>query len=214
MLSWDHPKPDCDRGGDTVTGTVTRRSFLTAVGVTGGVVVSGCLSSVDSPGSAADARAEYLVESSLTSDAGLEPLDFEVTQRGETVTDDAPTEFVFELSTDGATATIESGTPAPFGIVGLDAEAGSARPVYPWTERYVASDHVDTDGEDVVGAEDVGLTTRLSNGRTITRAYELSPDTPRLDAGEYTLSESYDVSLKDASDETAVATVEGTVRIE
>lgn len=194
-----------------------RRSVLTSLGIATFAGLSGCLGDESSSGdgSTDEDAITYTVSSTVTIDDDPTPLSFAVTQNGETVTETDVVEFVFTVTNEGSTLLeIGSTAPPPFGVVELASETGSERPLYPWTNHYRTSDHVDTDGRDVVGAEDIGLTTEIEPGETIERSYTLSAKMPRLASGEYTFDQRYDVGNGGNGSNDTTVSVAGTIEID
>jgi hypothetical protein len=90
---------------------------------------------------------------------------------------------------------VSSGAPPPFGVLGVT-PLGSDRPHRTlWTEAYARSDHVAVRGREVVGVEDIGLSTPVAPGESVERTYTVVGD---LSAGAYVVAETLGIVTGDS----------------
>jgi len=196
---------------------MNRRSVLTFIGGVALGALSGCLGEESPSGDDPEDGdgIEYTVSSTATIDGNTTPLSYDFAQHGETVTETDAVEFVLSVTNkESHPMEILSGAPPPFGLFALASGNESERSVYPWTDEYRKSDHVDTSGQDVVGLEDAGVRIEIEPEETIERTFTLSAETPRLAPGEYTFDQRCSVGdARDESTDTHVV-IEGTVEID
>ena len=86
---------------------------------------------------------------------------------------------------------IGSGAPRPFGVLRFHPVGDAADRRLLWTDAYVASNHVKTEGKSVTLVEDVGLTTTLAPGETVSETYSVGASD--LSSGEYAVEDSVGV---------------------
>ena len=151
---------------------MNRRCVLSAIG-TSTLALSGCLDNRTEGGTAEDSGSTdgRSVTIALTHVAGDEAISFSYNVHRSEITEESPA--VIELiAKNGTESEIEYGTgaPSPFGAL-YDPDSPEA---ILWTEKYVESQHVETDGRRITGMNDIGISVRLSPGESRSETYEFA----------------------------------------
>jgi len=90
-----------------------------------------------------------------------------------------------------ATVQVMSGAPRPFGVLRYH-PAGAKEPRrLLWTDAYVESDHVRTEGREVKRVNSIGLQTTVAPGGEAARAFTIEDDLP---SGEYVVEDDVQVA--------------------
>ena len=108
--------------------------------------------------------------------------------------------FTLELGAEDEPAMLFGGAPEPFGVLGAYPVAnGETNPeqgrAILWTDTYEEDGHVhvgERDGESTISVNDIGITTHLEPGETMTETYEIREEWG-FEAGRYRLEESLSV---------------------
>ncbi|SDR40030.1 hypothetical protein [Natronobacterium texcoconense] len=122
--------------------------------------------------------------------------------------------FTLEVSADDEPISLFSGAPEPFGVVGAypvtedgDASTDDGRAIL-WTDTYEEDGHVhvgERDGEPSIGVNDIGITTRLEPGDSMSEIYEIR-DEWGFEGGHYRFEDALSVEwggdLEGPSDDT------------
>ncbi|EMA33375.1 hypothetical protein [Halobiforma nitratireducens] len=130
-----------------------------------------------------------------TVDHDAVPIDLEITA----VEPDDRT-FTLELSADDEPVALFGDAPDPFGVLDAypvadgDADATDGRAIL-WTDTYEDDGHVhvgEYDGGPTISVNDIGITTHLEPGDTVTETYELRPEWG-FEGGRYRLEDALSV---------------------
>ncbi|OYR45296.1 hypothetical protein [Halorubrum sp. Ea8] len=149
-----------------------RRRALSVVGLSA-LPLSGCLDSVGRDGTPGDPGSGdgRSVTASLSRVAGDGAIGFSCDVRRSEIGEGSPA--VVELTARNETEReIEyvTGAPEPFGVL-YDPDAPAA---ILWTEKYVESQHVETEGRRVTGGDDIGISVALAPGGSRSETYEFA----------------------------------------
>lgn len=125
--------------------------------------------------------------------AGAAPLRIDVTVTDAESREFAPAWLALSVTNvGGETVELETGPPAPFGVLHGEATHGGDLPL--WSPAYGESRHVGTQAGRVTGIAAVGLSTALEPGETRTTRYAVRRNPGRLDAGIYHVRDGFAVT--------------------
>ncbi|WP_144797888.1 hypothetical protein [Halorubrum depositum] len=149
-----------------------RRRALAVVGLSA-LPLSGCLDSVGMDGTAGEPGSgdERSIAVSITRVAGDGAIDFGCDVHHSEISEGSPA--VVKLTARNETKSdIEyvTGAPEPFGAL-YDPDSPNA---ILWTDRYVESQYVETEGRRITGGEDIGISVTLSPGGSRSETYEFA----------------------------------------
>jgi len=158
--------------GETPTADMQRRRALSVIGLSA-LPLSGCVADLDRDGIASESGSGggRSVAVAITHVAGDGAISFGYNVHQSEITDDSPA--VIELTAANETGSdIEYGTgaPEPFGAL-YDPESTDA---ILWTDEYVESRYVETEGRRITGIDDIGISVTLSPGGSRSETYEFA----------------------------------------
>lgn len=177
---------------------MNRREYLLGL-VTGFSGLAGCTGESAPDASAGATPTEtsttseaLTVDATVETDGSTSPLSLSAETVRETVTATTPARIRLTVQNTGdAPRTYGTGAPLPFGVLSVD-------DTLLWTDEYVKSTHVETEGRRVIGGEDIGLQVTLEPGeqRSDTYDFRAPPGTYTTDEGELQLDDvQYELQL-------------------
>lgn len=110
-----------------------------------------------------------------------------------TLADEAKIELALRNRHEGEIR-VDSGPPAPFGILHYHPVGNAEDRRLLWTDAYEESGYVGTDGHEITRWNPIGLVTRVGQGESVAHAYEI--EATDLEAGEYVIAGDVGVSPK------------------
>lgn len=114
------------------------------------------------------------------------PADLTVAVEGDRIDGDEGVTLEFALTNAGeAPIVVDSGAPAPFGVVRLEEPGEDGRSITAWSDAYEESPHVHTRLRNVAMVNSIGVTTTVLPGGTVRETYELSTATGGIQPGTY-----------------------------
>lgn len=96
---------------------------------------------------------------------------------------------------DDGTVQVMCGAPRPFGVVRFRPAGDAETSHLLWSDAYEESDHVHTDGRDVVAVNSIGLTANVPAGGEVSRAFSFDWDS--IPSGEYTVEDDLGIGVAD-----------------
>lgn len=127
----------------------------------------------------------------VTADVDVEsdpdaPVDLSVAVDGGRIDEDEAVTLEFALTNEGETPlVVDSGAPAPYGVVRFEEPGDGGRSLTAWTDAYEESPHVHTSPRRVAMVEGIGVTTTVRPGEVVRETYELSTATSGIQPGTY-----------------------------
>ncbi|WP_049969995.1 hypothetical protein [Haladaptatus cibarius] len=162
--------------------SLRRRSFVLAL-----ASLTGCVTDArqNSPQDRPMEDVHYTVSTTVRPSSDSE-LQLSVRTLDSDITPTSPARISFRLHNAGSSPTpIESGVPAPFGV--LYGYRDTER-ILLWTDAYERSQYVQVEDEMVVGVDEVGRQTTLEPDESLERTYSIPYGTPNLYEGRHTVN--------------------------
>lgn len=121
------------------------------------------------------------------------PFSFTIDVTGDTIDSDEQVTIDLAVTNESdEELTIESGAPAPFGVVTLQGTDGTDGRLTAWTDAYEESHHVHTvPHRGVTLVNSIGLARPIAPGETVRETYTLSTETHGIQPGSYVYSDGF-----------------------